>query len=450
MNIVKTLVLFVILAILAAYVYFYEIKGGEDRELAEQAAQKILSFEKDSVTIVEIRSVFNQFYFERTGDTWQLKKPVVTGADNTAIDRLLNDINNMKLIRRFTINDGEQKDYGLVGRSYLVIFQFKNGERDSIRFGDATPVGGNVFASRGDTIVYTVASHVKNSVAKDLFDWRDKSLTKVNQADVKAFRLKNSHGEFYFAKEGDKWFIKEPRETQADNTVVEGVLRKFESGKAKSILSEELKSPKEYDLARPAYQIDFYLGDAKAHKNVILSRLKNNVSNVKDDSRPQVMTVDSLFIRDIEKTFFQLRNKNISEYDKNNVDSVVVTQGDSILYLTKKMNQDWFLGGEKKVKTWKMNALLTTVNNLKAKTFLMENVSVPTNYGLNHPERKIEIFQRGDKVRSVLVSSYNDKKVAFSPGSKMIVEIDLSSYNNLEVKVNDYIDTSVTESEESS
>jgi len=448
MNIVKTLVLFVILSILAAYVYFYEIKGGEERELAEQTAQKILSFEKDSVNSIEIRSIFNRFYFERIGDGWQMKKPIVTGADQTTIDRLLNDLKNMNLIRQFTIKDGEQKDYGLVGRSYLVLFQLKNGQRDSIRFGDKTPVGENVFASRGDTVVYTVASNAKNSVTKDLFEWRDKSLTKVKQADVKEFRLKNSHGEFYFTKEGDKWLIKEPRETRADNTVVESVLRKFETGKAKSIIDEELNSPKEYDLVKPAYQIDFYLGEAKAHKNVMLSRLKNNISNVKDDSRPQVMTVDSLFIKDIEKTFFQFRNKNISEYDKSNVDSVVVTQGDSILNLTKKVNQDWFLNGEKKVKTWKMNALLTTVNNLKAKTFLMENVSVPTNYGLTHPERKIEIFQNGEKIQTVLISSYNDKKVAFSPGSKMIVEIELSSYNNLEVNVDDFIDTSVTEAKE--
>ncbi len=450
MNLVKTLVLFVIFALLAAYVYFYEIQGGEERELAEQAAQKIISFENDSVKIIEIRSIFNRFYFERTDNTWRIKKPVETGADKATIDGLLNSLKNMKMVRSFTIRDGEQKDYGLVGRSSLVIFQFNNGKRDSVRFGDDTPVGGNVFASKGDTLVYTVASDVKNSVTKNLFDWRDKSLTKVKQKDVNEFNLKNSNGEFYFVREGNKWFIKRPRETRAEDAVVDGLLRKFESGKAKSIISEELESPKAYDLARPAYQIDFYLGEAMAHKNVILSRLKNNASNVKDDSRSQVMTVDSIFIKDIDKTFFQLRYKNISEFDKSNIDSVVVTQGDSILYLIRDDNQDWFLGGEIKVKSWKMNTLLTTINNLKAKTFLLENVSSPNRYGLTRPERKIEIFQHGKKIQSVIVSIHNDKKIAFSPGSNMVVEIETSSFDNLEVKVEDYVDTSITDSEEAS
>ena len=49
MNLLKTLVLFVIFAILAAYVYFYEIQGGEERKLTEKEAKKIVSFHKDSV-----------------------------------------------------------------------------------------------------------------------------------------------------------------------------------------------------------------------------------------------------------------------------------------------------------------------------------------------------------------------------------------------------------------
>ncbi len=448
MNIVKTLVLFVIFALLAAYVYFYEIRGGEERELAEQVAQKIISFENDSVKIIEIRSIFNRFYFERTDDTWRIKKPVETGADKATIEGLLNSLKNMKMVRSFTIRDGEQKDYGLVGRSSLVIFQFNNGKRDSVRFGDDTPVGGNVFASKGDTLVYTVASDVKNSVTKNLFDWRDKSLTKVKQSEVKEFKLKNSKGVFHFVKEASDWLIKKPGETRAENSMVNGVLRKFESGKAKSIVSENLDYPDEFNLAGPAYRIDFYLGEGKAHKSVILSRLNNNVSNVKEDSRPQVMTVDSLFIRDIDKSFFDFRDKKISEFDKNIADSVVVTQGDSILYFVKDTSDTWLLEGEIEVKDWKMNALLTTVNNLKAKKFIMENVSSTDKYGLNRPERRVEIYHRGEKIQSLLVSKHNDKKVAFSPGSQKVVEIEERSFNNLEVKVDDFIDTSVKSSEE--
>jgi hypothetical protein len=448
MNLAKTLILFLILAVLAAYVYFYEIKGGEERDLAEKEAKKVLTFEKDSVDIIEIRSVFNRFYFERDPEGWKIKNPVETNGDKSTIDGMINTLTNMNLDRSFTIKKGEEKDYGLVGRSYLVIFQLKDGQRDSVRIGDNTPVGNNVFASKGDSTVYTVPASIKNAITKQLFDWRDKSVTKIKQSEVREFKLKNSHGSFYFVKAGDEWNITKPKEVKAEKSTVESVLRKFESGKAKSVVSESFDKAATYDLARPAFEVDFYLGEAKAHKNVILSKLTENTSHVKDDSRPQVMTVDSLFIRDINKTFFEFRHKKIAEYNNNVVDSLVVTQGDSTLYFVKGENDDWYLGGTDKLKSWKMNSFMNSIKNLTAKSFLLENVSRPAGYGLSNPDRIIEIFNSGNKVQTVYVSSHNDKKVAFSSSSKMIVEIENSAYDNLEVKVADFIDTSVTSSEE--
>jgi hypothetical protein len=161
------------------------------------------------------------------------------------------------------------------------------------------------------------------------------------------------------------------------------------------------------------------------------------------------MTVDSLFIRDINKTFFQFRYKKISEYNNNAVDSIVVTQGDSILYLTRDNKDDWFLSGEKKLKSWKMNSFLNTVKNLTAKSFLVENVSSPRKFGLGNPDRKIEIFHGAELIQSVYVNDYNETKVAFSPKARVVVEIDDSSFNNLELKVDDFVDTTVTTVEES-
>jgi len=72
MKLVKTLALLGVLIVLAAYVYFYEIKGGEEREKQQQTDEKVLNFESDSVQSIEIRSVFKQFRFERHEDGWKI------------------------------------------------------------------------------------------------------------------------------------------------------------------------------------------------------------------------------------------------------------------------------------------------------------------------------------------------------------------------------------------
>jgi len=441
MSTLKTLALFGILAILAAYVYFYEIQGGEEREKAEEVAGKIIVFEPDNVVKIELRSVFNQFLFERRGDEWRIINPVQTGADKTTIDGMMTALKNMRKVRQFSIKPGEEKDYGLVGRSSLLVFELKNGTRDTVRFGDDTPVGGNVFVSKEDTIVYTVASHLKNNVSKSLFEWRNKSIARVKQSEVKELKLNNTQGFVHLTKEGDDWKILSPREVSADNIPVNALIKKFENGIVKSVISENMDNPRTFNLENPRYTIDFYLGEGRAHKQIIMSGLVNNTSNVKEDSRPQVMTVDSSFIGDIDKSFFDLRDKKIAAFDKNVVDSVVVSQGDSTLYFVKDTSSTWMLTGLQKVKNWKMDSFLNTINNLQAEKFLLEVVKSTTRYGLNRPERKITCYREGMQMQQLTLSTQNEKKVVFCPSSKVVVEIQTSAYDNLEVKTADFLET---------
>ncbi len=441
MSTIKTLVLFGLLAILAAYVYFYEIQGGEERGKAEEIAEKIIVFEPDSVVKMELRNIFNQFLFERFGDEWRVLKPVQTGADKSTIGGMMTAIKKREKVRQSAIKPGEEKDYGLAGRSSLLIFEFKNGVRDSVRFGDDTPVGGNVFVPRGDTIVYTVASHLKNNVTKSLFDWRDKSIARVKESEVRELKLHNTKGFVHLTKEGNDWRILSPKEVSADNISVNALIRKFENGKAKSVISEKMDNPRVYNLANPLYTIDFYLGEGRAHKQIVMSGLENNTSNVKEDSRPQVMTVDSTFIRDIDKSFFDLRDKKIATFDKNIVDSVVVSQGDSTLFFVKDTSSTWMLSGSQKVKNWKMDSFLNTINNLQAEKFLLEDVELTNRYNLNRPERKITCYREGKQIQQLLINSYKENKVAFCPSSKAVVEIQSSTYDNLEVKTADFLET---------
>ena len=86
MKLVKTLILFLILAALGSYVYFYEIKGGEERDKIAELEEKLFIFEKDSVVAIEIRSIFSQFNFSKTDEIWKIEKPVETGGDKSTID----------------------------------------------------------------------------------------------------------------------------------------------------------------------------------------------------------------------------------------------------------------------------------------------------------------------------------------------------------------------------
>lgn len=451
MKLIKTLILFVIFAALGAYVYFYEIKGGEEREKQAKLEEQLFNFEKDSVKSVEIRSVFNRFHFTKTENGWKIIQPVETEGDKSTIDGLITTMKGLKKNREFVVEKDEYKNYGLVGTSYLVILEFNDGTRDSVRFGDQTPVGSNVFVTKGDTFVYTVPQHNKNTVTKKLFDWRDKSVAKIKQSEVREFKLKNKKGKFHLVKESGKWNIESPKKISADESAVNAILRKFENGRAKSVVSESLDNLRKYRLNRPEYEIDLYLGESKAHKKIIFSSLENNVSNGKDDSRPHVFTVDSLFLKDINKSLFDLRNKKLTNFIKDNIDSAVVYQGDSTVVMVKDTSNNWQFKSGEKIKSWKISSFLNTINNLRAKKFVKEKIKSTRKYGLDKPLRQIQLYQNNKLINEILIGEKRDaNRIVFCPQTEIVAEVQNSSLTNTEVKYKDFVEEKKTNTEEDS
>ena len=90
-----------------------------------------------------------------------------------------------------------------------------------------------------------------------------------------------------------------------------------------------------------------------------------------------------------------------------------------------------------------MNSFLNSLQNLQAKKFLLEDVKTTGKYGLNQPERTITCYTRGEKILTILLSSYAESKVAFSKDTRTVAEIEEYTYNNMEVKEKDFIDTPV-------
>lgn len=440
MKLVKNLILLAVLAVLAGYVYFYEIVGGEERDAAKKETEKVFHFNADSVARVEINNYNNVFEFEREGEDWKIVKPLETRGDKSTIRSMLTSLQNAKKDRSFKTTSADLANYELSGRPLKVTVTLNNGTIDSLRFGGETPVGSNMFVSKQDTAVYTIPAYLKSSVNKKLFDWRDKSVSTIKTTDVKSFDLKNSHGSFSLEKQGANWQLTAPKKVRADNGVISSLLGKLENGRVKSVVSESMDSPRVFGLDRPAVKIDLAIGESKAHKSLIFSQLKENSANGKNDSRPYVFTVDSLFMRDLDVSLTKLRYKKFSEFTKSLADSISLTQGDSTVTFHKDSSQVWTTLFGDSVNQAKINSFINTVSTLTAKKFLADNVHSSRNYGLAHPIRRIEIFGKDQKLADVRFADKRGlNRVAFSAVSGQIVEIEDLVYSRTELKPADYI-----------
>ena len=85
----RTLVFLIIFAVLAAFYYFYEIKGGETRRLDEEHEKLLFSFGKDEATRLTLEKGEDAIVLEKRGDEWEISAPVSAPADDAAVEGML-------------------------------------------------------------------------------------------------------------------------------------------------------------------------------------------------------------------------------------------------------------------------------------------------------------------------------------------------------------------------
>lgn len=420
----KTIILLILAVTLGAYVYFYEIKGGEERQKEMESADQLFQFERDSVRAIAIRSPQGIFHFVQDADGWQIEHPVRTRADESPLNSLLSSLQNAKKVSSFPIAKGSRDQYGLGDYATLIHLKMNDGRRDSIQIGEQTSIGGNIYASSVDTMVHLVAQTIKTNAEKSLFDWRDKRPLHFTKANVREIILSNRHGHFTFVKEGNDWKITRPVETMAERSTVEAVLNKLDFSRIKSVEAEEAKNLSRFGLARPAYSIDLFLGAEKAKSSIVFSEVKDNVSYGKDAARPFIFTVDSAFVEPFQKDLFAFRDKKIVDFETAKANRIVLSHENQVMIFVKDTLNNWSTVSGEKAKNWKISSLLSSINNLKAEQFVEESPRYFMPYGLVNPENRIEIYAAEERMAE-LNFGYTKKDLVYvqNPRKKAVVAI---------------------------
>ncbi len=440
----NTIILVLIALALGAYVYFGEIKGGEKRAQEKAKAEKLFNVKRDSIDHIIIRNHGRVYEFRKVNGSWEILKPVQTDADESPINSLLYNIKDLRKIRTFKIPKKDLTQYGLDSTaSILLTFSGKGIPETTIKIGDNTPVGSNVFVTKNDSEIVIVASSLKNSVSKSLFDWRDKKPLHFEKDKIVEIKLKNPYGRFHFVKDGNNWKITEPVQTKGENASINSILNKLQFGRIKSVAAEHPKNLARYGLKHPAYRIELFAGKEKARMGVSFSAPQHgDVLYGKDDARPYVFTVDSFFVKPFKKKLFAYRDKKIAQFDRSKADRINLLYKSNLMIFEKDTANTWRLSTGEKAKSWKITNILLAVNNLKATSFVNDHPRSLRPYGLANPVGRIEIYGGNDKLIELEIGkNKNDKSVyARNPLLKSVVTIKAEELKKLFPKKEDLLE----------
>ena len=418
MRFKTNLVISAVFVALLAFVYVYEIKGGEEREAAATRAKQLLDFSDHEATRIFVQRRDTSIVLGKMQDGWSLQTPVESAADKSAIERYLRNLRETEVERVIEDSAAVADDsevgskYGLDNPRLQVHLELAEGMLDTIAFGTDSPTERYSYARRSGSNpeIFTVLAWRFDNLDKGVFNLRDRRVLAFEEAEVREIRLVNSaemargrgtsESELRLVRGDGEGWVMMPIERTADESEVDALLRQLKDAKAESYSVETPSTTdiEEYGLAPPALEIALLLGEERAEKRLTLgSPASDGQRHAMDASRSPIFLVDSTLVNRLSRPAFELRKRQPLAVEDRDAIAGIEYYRDGVLLFTagRDTSGGWTLvtPERRKAKAWKLNSLLTDIDGLEAEEFVIDAVSESdialVNYGLDEPELQI-------------------------------------------------------------
>jgi len=192
----------------------------------------------------------------------------------------------------------------------------------------------------------------------------------------------------------NEWLITEPTEAKGDKYEIDRLADEFSDLRIERTADEEPEDLGKYEI--PKKEISLWLKD-KENPVKILIGMENPLDNTffaKRDDETRVVLIPSHLKSLMDKSLFDFRQKDIFRFETDEVKSVKL-KAKKTLWEASKKEEEWFF--KKPVgalaNTSKIDNILTSLSNLKAKEFVSEEKKKEDikKYGLESPDYEITL-----------------------------------------------------------
>ena len=438
-------VLAVVFALLAAYVYFYEIKGEKKREEAEEKAKKLFQFEEKDIAQIDLKNPEGMMSMQKDKDSWKMLKPVEAKADKSTCDSLAGDIVNAKVDRTIEDPHINWKNFGLDPAAIQLTVRLNGGKTHELELGEKDFSSSSVFARiPGQNKVLVISSTMlQGDASKKVIEFRDKSVLEFQRDQVKALNIAHKDKEFVFEKSGDDWFIKKPFDGRGDNSEINSIVSDLELAKVEDFVNPPLDALKKYGLDKPQVRADLFLGDNKTRKTLLIGDKIDNAYYAKDDSRDVVFKLKEDLFKKLEIDPQKVRDKKMVRLDRSNLNQIDVKLGDKFYSFARGSDDKWRLikpegNQQKNLLEYK---IFWPIEDLEGKE-LLDNVNPKdAKFGFDSPSAEIVIIDKNKKSTEVILGKIeNDRVYGMLKGGTTVYKIDKKILDSLNFKIDDIIE----------
>ena len=371
---------------LLAFVYFYEIKGGEERRQEAEKSKQFFTFQDDDAQRLELLRGDDALVLAKGAGGWSLSAPMTDGADQEAVERYLRNL--LECEREKVVVDSaaasadEAAQYGLDAPRLKVRLQTEDGTEQVVAFGADSPTDRFTYAQlQGDNPeIFVVRAWRFDNLDKRAFDLRDRRVLAFAKDEVMQVQRWGTGGAAVLARAEPDWQLREPVAARADADAMDGLLDKMDQAEIEAFVAEDpdADSLATYGLGERASLVEIALlvGEDRAEKRLAIGGADEQGRwYARDASRPQVFLVDSTLVQELTKGISDLRDKKPLRFDREQVERIVLTRGAATAFAADKDTSGvWHLSEPmgRDAKSWKLNSLLSDLEQFEVEDFAEE------------------------------------------------------------------------------
>jgi uncharacterized protein DUF4340 len=366
----------VLLALVGTLYWSNHRKPSEEAAKPAESSPAILKLDEASITKVEIKKPgTDPVVLTKSGSgTWQITEPKLYRADQTNVSSTissLSSLNSERVVEDKAIN---LQQYGLAPSPVEVDVTEKDNKSQHLLLGDTTPTGNAVYAMlSGDPRVFTIASYLKTSVAKNLDDYRDKRLLPVNADQISRLDIMRKNQAIEFGRNKDEWQILQPRPLRADSPQVGDLVSKLTEARMDLTGSDAKQSASAFASGTPVATAK--VTDPSGTQELQIRKSKDNYY-AKSTAVEGVYKISGDLAQSLDKGLDDFRNKKIFDVGFADPNRVEVHAGGKTYNFTR-TGQDWF-SNSKKMDVNTVGAFLSNLRDVAADKFAESGFANPT------------------------------------------------------------------------
>ena len=430
---------------LLAFVYFYEIKGGEERRQEAEKSKQLFVFQDDDAQRLELLRGDDALVLDKGTGGWNLSAPMTDGADQEAVERYLRNLRECErekvVVDSAAASAEEAAQYGLDAPRLKVRLQTEDGAEQVVAFGADSPTDRFTYAQlQGDNPeIFVVRAWRFDNLDKLAFDLRDRRVLAFAKDEVMQVQRWGTGGETVLARAEPDWQMREPVVARADADAVDGLLDKIDQAEIEAFVSEDpdADSLAAYGLGERASQVEIALlvGADRAEKRLAIGGADEQGRwYARDASRPQVFLVDSTLVQELTKGISDLRDKEPLRFEREQVQRIVLTRGTATAFAADKDTSGvWHLSEPmgRDAKSWKLNSLLSDLEQLEVEDFAEE---LPAEAA---PAFSIELLGEGQALLTARFSAAAGTSYLQQEGDDAVYVVSGDDFAELDLDIDD-------------